>query len=93
MAKQVGLKCTILGESECERLGLTAFLSVGAASNIESKLIHLVYTGESASSPSSPPKVIAFVGKGLTFDSGGYNLKAGAGSMIEMMKFGGWMYV
>jgi leucyl aminopeptidase len=30
---------------------------------------------------------VAVVGKGLTFDSGGYNLKAGAGSMIEMMKF------
>lgn len=30
---------------------------------------------------------IAVVGKGLTFDSGGYNLKAGPGSMIEMMKF------
>jgi len=27
------------------------------------------------------------VGKGLTFDSGGYNIKAGAGSMIELMKF------
>jgi leucyl aminopeptidase len=27
------------------------------------------------------------VGKGLTFDSGGYNLKVGAGSMIELMKF------
>ena len=25
--------------------------------------------------------------QGLTFDSGGYNIKAGAGSMIEMMKF------
>jgi leucyl aminopeptidase len=30
---------------------------------------------------------IAVVGKGLTFDSGGYNIKAGPGSMIEMMKF------
>lgn len=29
---------------------------------------------------------MAIVGKGLTFDSGGYNLKAGPGSMIEMMK-------
>lgn len=27
------------------------------------------------------------MGKGLTFDSGGYNLKVGAGSMIELMKF------
>lgn len=31
-------------------------------------------------------KTVAIVGKGLTFDSGGYNLKAGPGSMIEMMK-------
>jgi leucyl aminopeptidase len=30
---------------------------------------------------------VAVIGKGLTFDSGGYNLKAGPGSMIEMMKF------
>ena len=30
---------------------------------------------------------VALVGKGLTFDSGGYNLKAGPGSMIELMKF------
>lgn len=38
--------------------------------------------------PKGPPKKkVALIGKGLTFDSGGYNLKAGAGSMIEMMKF------
>lgn len=30
---------------------------------------------------------VAIVGKGLTFDSGGYNIKAGPGSMIELMKF------
>lgn len=33
------------------------------------------------------PKKLVLIGKGLTFDSGGYNLKAGAGSMIELMKF------
>lgn len=38
----------------------------------------LVYTGE-------VKKRIALVGKGLTFDSGGYNLKVGG--MIELMKF------
>ena len=31
--------------------------------------------------------MLALVGKGLTFDSGGYNIKAGPGSMIELMKF------
>ena len=45
------------------------------------KFIHLTYKGEGAK------KTVAVVGKGLTFDSGGYNIKAGAGSMIEMMKF------
>jgi leucyl aminopeptidase len=34
-----------------------------------------------------PHKRIAIVGKGVTFDSGGYNIKAGPGSMIELMKF------
>jgi leucyl aminopeptidase len=34
-----------------------------------------------------PSAQVAIVGKGLTFDSGGYNLKAGPGSMIELMKF------
>merc|ERR1719408_1105602 len=37
--------------------------------------------------PGGASKKVAFVGKGLTFDSGGYNIKAGAGSMIEKMKF------
>lgn len=36
--------------------------------------------------PSAPTQV-GIVGKGLTFDSGGYNIKAGPGSMIELMKF------
>lgn len=36
--------------------------------------------------PGEVKRKVAIVGKGLTFDSGGYNLKAGAGSMIEMMK-------
>merc|ERR1719160_2278831 len=59
------------------------FLAVGRCSNLPSKLIHLTYT---------PPggevkRKVGIVGKGLTFDSGGYNIKAGAGSMIEMMKF------
>ena len=49
------------------------------------QFIHLTYKPEGVD-PASVVKV-ALVGKGLTFDSGGYNLKAGAGSMIEMMKF------
>lgn len=48
------------------------------------QFIHLTYRPEGADE--NTPK-LALIGKGLTFDSGGYNLKAGAGSMIELMKF------
>ena len=72
----------ILEKAECEKLGMGSFLGVAEASDEPPKFIHLTYKGKG-----SDLKKVAVVGKGLTFDSGGYNLKAGAGSMIEMMKF------
>merc|ERR1719469_831902 len=63
-------------------MGMGAFLSVGRCSNLPSQLIHLTYKPEGTVS-----RKVGIIGKGLTFDSGGYNLKAGPGSMIEMMKF------
>ena len=53
------------------------------ASDEPPKFIHLTYTPKASGANAK----VAVVGKGLTFDSGGYNIKAGAGSMIEMMKF------
>lgn len=76
------MKLEVLEKEECEKLGMGCFLGVAEASLEPPKFIHLTY------SPKGEVKrKIAIVGKGLTFDSGGYNLKAGAGSMIEMMKF------
>jgi leucyl aminopeptidase len=46
------------------------------------KFIHLVYTP-----PGGATTKVALVGKGVTFDSGGYNLKSGPGSLIDKMKF------
>merc|ERR1712146_21017 len=57
--------------------------SVGKGSVLRPEFIHLTYKPKSG----TVKKKVAIVGKGLTFDSGGYNLKAGAGSMIELMKF------
>jgi len=74
------LECRIYSEQECLSMGMHSFLAVGAASSIESKLIHLIYNQGAASG-----KKVALIGKGLTFDSGGYNLKVGG--MIELMKF------
>ena len=61
------------------------YLGVQQGSKFPPQFVHLTYKSEN---PSSNDTVkVALVGKGLTFDSGGYNLKAGAGSMIELMKF------
>jgi len=82
MAQRLGLSAKVLNEKECEELGMGSFLAVSRASNLGARLIHLTYSPEG-----EVKRKIGIVGKGLTFDSGGYNLKAGAGSMIEMMKF------
>ena len=71
----------ILEKEECEAMGMRSYLGVSEASDEPPKFIHLTYKAKDAK------KTVAVVGKGLTFDSGGYNIKAGAGSMIEMMKF------
>jgi len=81
IAKDHGLEIKILEKDECEDLGMGAFLAVAKGSDLEPKFIHLTLKSK------SPVKEkIALVGKGLTFDSGGYNLKVGA-SQIEMMKY------
>eukprot|EP00210_Caulerpa_lentillifera_P008613 g8217.t1 len=69
----------ILEKSDCEKLGMGLYLGVAHASTTPPKFIHLTYT------KGTPKRDIALIGKGITFDSGGYNLKVGA-SMIEMMK-------
>ncbi|MGL6281587.1 MAG: leucyl aminopeptidase, partial [Microcoleaceae cyanobacterium] len=78
---QHGLTVEILEKADCEKLGMGAFLGVAQASDLPPKFIHLTYKPEG-----TPRRKLAIIGKGLTFDSGGLNIKAGAGSGIEMMK-------
>jgi leucyl aminopeptidase len=80
IAQEYGLEIQILEQAECEKLGMGAFLGVAQASDLPPKFIHLTYRPVG-----TPRKKVAIVGKGLTFDSGGLNIK-GAGSGIEMMK-------
>ena len=73
------LKCKILGKKECEERGMGAYLGVARASETEPQFIHITYT---------PPdggirKRVGVVGKGLLFDTGGYNIKT---AMMELMK-------
>ena len=70
------LSLEVFGRAELEEKGMGGLVAVGQGSAEEPKLIALRYAGGSG------PK-IAFVGKGVTFDTGGISLKPGAG-MHEM---------
>ena len=74
IAKEGKLKIKVLERDECEKLGMGAFLGVARGSEQPPKFIHLTYA------PSGrPTKRVAIVGKGITFDSGGLDLKSAEG--------------
>ena len=79
--ESLGLKIEVLGEKQMKKLGMNALLGVGQGSHRESQLVVLRWNG--AADPKQAP--VAFVGKGVTFDSGGISLKPGAG--MEDMKW------
>jgi leucyl aminopeptidase len=81
LAKQHSkIKTTVLEESDMEKLGMGSLLSVSIGSREPAKLITMEYmTGDKKQAP------IIFVGKGVTFDSGGISLKPGAG--MDEMKY------
>ncbi|MEM6448853.1 MAG: leucyl aminopeptidase [Cyanobacteria bacterium P01_D01_bin.105] len=84
LAKAYGLELNVLEREQCEALGMGAYLGVAKASDLPPRFIHLIY--QPAGKPSDQTKrKLAIIGKGLTFDSGGLNLKP-SGSGIEMMK-------
>jgi leucyl aminopeptidase len=64
------LSVTVLDAKKCEELGMGMFLAVGKGSDQEPRFIHLTYKPAR-----KPKKKICFIGKGITFDSGGYSLK------------------
>ena len=82
LAQEYGLEVKILEQADCENFkeGMGAYLGVGQASDIPPKFIHLTYKPSGAAK-----RKLAIVGKSVTFDSGGLNLKP-SGSGIETMK-------
>jgi leucyl aminopeptidase len=74
LAKEYGLKCTILTEEDAAKEKMGLFLGVGQGSDVEGRIVVLQYTPKAAKG-AAKPKTIAFVGKGVTFDSGGISIK------------------
>jgi leucyl aminopeptidase len=78
IAKEAKLGIKVLDRPECQKLGMGAFLGVAAGSEQPPKFIHLTYT------PSGKRRRrVAVIGKGITFDSGGLDLKSAEG-MLRM---------
>ncbi len=77
--KKLGVEVEILDEHALESLGMRALLGVGQGSARPSRVVIMRWNGgEKDAAP------VAFVGKGVCFDSGGVSLKPGAG--MEDMK-------
>ena len=75
-----GVEVIVLGEAEMEELGMGSLLGVGQGSDRQSQLLALRWDG---GAPGDAPT--AFVGKGVTFDTGGISIKPGPG--MEDMKW------
>ncbi len=92
LAKTYGFECKVYAEKELEENGMVGILTVGRGSKNPPKFIHLAYK------PKNAKKRIVLVGKGVTFDSGGLNVKpeqymktmksdkAGACAVLGVMK-------
>lgn len=75
--KKLGIKVKVLKPKSLKKLGMGALEAVGRGSEMGSRLVVAHYEG-------SDDAPIAIVGKGITFDSGGYSIKTG--SSIARMK-------
>ena len=99
---KLGVKVEVLGENRMKKLGMGALLGVGQGSARESQMVVMQWNGAAAPAGKGKggkaPAPIAFVGKGVTFDTGGISIKpsngmedmkwdmGGAGTVIGLMK-------
>ena len=77
LGKEYGVKVEVLDEKALAKGGYGGILGVGQGSANPPRLVRLTYT------PRKPVTHLAFVGKGITFDSGGLSLKTSTG-MVSM---------
>ncbi len=88
--EKVGVKVEVLGVAQMKRLGMGALLGVGQGSVNEPRLVVMQWNGAPASrgqggKGKKKEAPIAFVGKGVTFDTGGISIKPAAN--MEDMKW------
>ena len=92
ISEEYSFKCKVFKEKDLEKNQMVGILTVGRGSKNPPRFIHITYK------PKNPKKRIVLVGKGVTFDSGGLNIKpeqfmktmksdkAGACAVLGIMK-------
>ncbi|NPB07047.1 MAG: leucyl aminopeptidase [Aquificae bacterium] len=73
LAKELGLECKVYDETQIKEMGMNALYAVGQGSATPPRFIHLTYKPKRRKAKEK----VVLVGKGLTFDSGGLNVKPG----------------
>ena len=68
--KKIGLKVKVYDEKQLDKMGMSALLAVGRGSRKDSRVVIMEWLG---GKKNTPP--MAFIGKGVCFDSGGLSLK------------------
>ena len=79
VCKATGVKCTVYGLREIERMKMGGLIAVNRGSDLDPRFVVMEYSGKRAK------KHVALVGKGITFDSGGISIKPA--EKMEEMKF------
>ncbi|MBA8666612.1 leucyl aminopeptidase [Holosporaceae bacterium 'Namur'] len=79
--KTLGVKVTVLDKEAMKKLGMNLLLAVGQGSENDPYTVIMQWNGN----PESKDAPLAFIGKGVTFDSGGINIKPSSG--IADMKY------
>ncbi len=82
-ARDSGLRISVMGEAQLRKKRFGALLSVSAGSANPPKLVEMVYA------PPKAKKTVVLVGKGVTFDTGGYNLKSSSSLNLMKIDMGG----
>lgn len=82
---ELGLEVDVMGEAEMKKLGMGALLGVGQGSARDSKMVIMRWNGQQSKGRKAQTTQVAFVGKGVTFDTGGISIKPAAG--MEDMKW------
>jgi leucyl aminopeptidase len=88
--KKLGMKVEIFTKKDLEKLGFGSLLSVGLGTPRESRMVVMQWLGASGTKDDGkkskkPKDPVAFIGKGVTFDTGGISIKPAAG--MEDMKW------